>query len=57
MKVKVLKEFIDLKRNKKRRKVGEIFEVDKKRFEELNKTSFGKVVEEVKEVKAGAKVE
>lgn len=54
MKVKVIREFIDLKSNKKRRKPGEVFEVTKQRFEELNKTSFGKVVEEVKE---GAKVE
>lgn len=54
MKVKVVKQFIDLKNNKKRRKVGEVFEVTKERFEELNKTSFGTVVEEVK---AGAKGE
>lgn len=54
MRVKVVREFIDLKNNKKRRKVGEIFDVTNERFKELNNTSFGKVVEEVKE---GAKVE
>ncbi len=54
MKVKVIKEFIDLRNNKKRRKPGEVFEVTKERFEELSKTSFGDVVEEVK---AGAKGE
>lgn len=49
MRVKVVTEFIDLKNNKKRRKVGEIFEVTKKRFEEINSTSFGFLVEEIKE--------
>lgn len=60
MKVRVLRDFIDLKNSKKRRKVGDVFEVDKKRFEELNSTSFGVLVEEVKEekeVKEGAKNE
>lgn len=54
MKVRVLRDFIDLKNNKKRRKVGEVFDVSKERFEELNSTSFGVLVEEVK---AGAKNE
>ena len=49
MRVKVVTEFIDLKNNKKRRKVGEIFEVTKKRFEEINSTSYGFLVEEIKE--------
>lgn len=49
MRVKVVTEFIDLKNNKKRRKVGEIFEVTKKRYEEINSTSFGFLVEEIKE--------
>lgn len=50
MKVKTLVEFKDLK-DKKLRKVGEKFEVNKKRFEEINSTKFGKLVEEVKEEK------
>lgn len=60
MRVKVVREFIDLKNNKKRRKVGEIFDITQERFKELNSTSFGVLVEEVKEskeVKAGAKNE
>lgn len=54
MRVKVVREFIDLKNNKKKRKVGEIFDVTNERFKELNSTSFGVLVEEVKE---GAKNE
>lgn len=63
MRVKVVTKFIDLKNNKKRRKVGEIFDVTNERFKELNSTSFGVLVEEVEEtkeakkIKEGAKVE
>ena len=48
MKVKTIKKFRDLKEKKVREK-GEIFEVNKKRFEEINSTSFGVLVEEIKE--------
>jgi len=48
MKVKTLKTFRDLKDKKIRRK-GEIFEVTKKRFEEINSTKHGALVEEVKQ--------
>lgn len=51
MKVKAVKKFRDLKEKKVRQK-GEIFEVTKKRFEEINSTSFGVLVEEVKEAKS-----
>lgn len=50
MKVKAVKKFRDLK-EKKVRQEGEIFEVTKKRFEEINSTSFGVLVEEIKEEK------
>lgn len=50
MKVKAIKRFKDLKENKIR-KVGEEFIVNKKRFEEINSTEYGKLVEEVKEDK------
>lgn len=51
MKVKALKNFKDLK-GKVIRKKGDIFEVTKKRFGEINSTSFGTLVEKVeKEMK------
>ncbi|MBU5439499.1 hypothetical protein KQI42_15900 [Tissierella sp. MSJ-40] len=50
MKVKVLNKFNDLKENKIR-EVGEIFEVPKKRYEEINSTSHGTLIEEVKQTK------
>jgi|GEM_PF-3201618 len=56
MRVKVVREFIDLKNNKKRRKVGEIFEVTQDRFKELNSTSFGVLVDEVEETKEAKKI-
>ena len=53
MKIQVLKKFRDLKENVER-KVGDVFEVDEKRFEEIKAglTEFGEGnwVEEVKEV-------
>ena len=48
MKVKVLKTFKDLKEQKVRKK-DEIFDVTKKRFEEINSTEHGTLVREVKE--------
>lgn len=50
MKVKILKTFNDLK-DKKIRHKGEVFEVTKKRFEEINSTKHGILVEEIKEKK------
>lgn len=50
MKVKAVKKFKDLK-DKKVREIGDVFEVNKKRFEEINSTEYGKLVEEVKEDK------
>ncbi|WP_236910190.1 hypothetical protein [Clostridium sp. Cult3] len=50
MKAKVLRTFNDVKGNKIRKK-GEIFEVTKKRYEEINSTSYGTLIEEIKEVK------
>lgn len=50
MKVKALVKFKDLK-EKKTRKIGEEFEVTKKRFEEINSTKYGKLVEEIKTTK------
>jgi len=47
MKVKTLKTFKDLKDKKIRRK-GEVFEVTKKRFEEINSTKHGAIVKEIK---------
>ncbi len=55
MKVKVIREFIDLKNNKKKRKVGEILEVTQDRFKELNSTSFGILVDELEETKEAKK--
>lgn len=49
MKVKVLRTFNDLK-GKVIRKQGEIFEVTKKRYEEINSTSHGDLIEEIKEI-------
>ena len=48
MKAKVLKTFIDLKSNVIHRKGDEI-EVTKARLVEINKTEFGKLVQEVKQ--------
>jgi len=56
MRVKVVKEFIDLRDNKKKRKVGEILEVTQDRFKELNSTSFGVLVDEVEETKEAKKI-
>lgn len=50
MKVKALRTFNDVK-GKTIRKKDEIFEVTKKRFEEINSTKYGILVEEVKEKK------
>lgn len=50
MRVKTIKSFIDLK-EKKIRKEKEEFEVTKERFKEINSTSHGKLVEEIKEIK------
>lgn len=47
MKVRTLRTFKDLK-GKAIRSKGEIFEVAKKRFEEINSTEHGTLVEEVK---------
>lgn len=48
MKVKALRKFKDIKENKIR-KTGETFEVNQKRFEEINSTKYGILVEEVNE--------
>lgn len=48
MKVKVLKQFRD-KKEEADRKVGDEFIVSKERFEEINSTWAGKLVEEIKE--------
>ena len=56
MKVRVLRDFIDLKNNKKKRKVGEILEVTQDRFKELNSTSFGVLVDELEETKEAKKI-
>ena len=56
MRVKVVREFIDLKNNKKKRKVGEILEVSQDRFRELNSTSFGVLVDELEETKEAKKI-
>lgn len=56
MRVKVVREFIDLKSNKKKRKVGEILEVTQDRFKELNSTSFGVLVDELEETKEAKKI-
>lgn len=46
MKVKALIKFKDVKANKVRDK-GSVFDVTKERFEQLNSTSWGVIVEEV----------
>lgn len=46
MKVQVIKEFIDKKENAIR-KIDEVFDVSKERFEEINKSSYGPFVKEV----------
>lgn len=43
------------KRTKKIYKKGDILDVPKKRFEEINSTSFGILVEEIKEEKSTKK--
>jgi len=53
MKVLVIKEFMDKKENTLR-KLNEEFIASKARVEEINSTSFGVLVEEVKEEKKGA---
>lgn len=50
MKVRALRTFNDVKGNKIREK-GEMFEVTKKRYEEINSTKYGVLVEEVKGAK------
>lgn len=50
MKVKVLEKFID-KNTRDHYEIGQEIEVTKKRFEEMNSTEFGKLVEEIEEVK------
>lgn len=54
--VKVLKEFRD-KNTKELYKAGQEIEVSKKRFEEMNSTAFGILVEEVKVEKQDPKEE
>lgn len=46
MKAKVIRKFIDLKANKTM-EIGNVFEVSKERFEELNKTHHGILIEQV----------
>lgn len=53
MKAKVIQSFID-KYSKKECKKGEVIEISEKRFEEINSTSFGIFVEEIKEGESGA---
>ena len=48
MKAKVKKPFID-KKEGVTRNVGDIFSLSKKRYEEINSTKFGKLVDEVAE--------
>lgn len=48
MRVKVVKEFID-KHNKTLHKKNEKLEISKERYEEINSTSFGVLVEEIKD--------
>lgn len=54
MKVKVLKEFKD-KYTKELYKKGKTIEVAKERYEEINSTSHGKLVEEIKPKKKTTK--
>lgn len=49
MKVKTVRKFKDLKA-RKMRSVGEVFEVTKERFEGINSTAHGVLVEAVKKV-------
>lgn len=48
MKVKVIKQYID-KYTKTLHKTGETLEITKERFEEINSTSHGVFVKEIKE--------
>lgn len=54
MKVKVLKRFKDLKENKLRIPGG-TFIVSQDRFEEINSTKYGKLIEEVNEKESSTK--
>jgi hypothetical protein len=54
LKVKVLRTFRN-KYSKKIHKKGDILDISKKRFEEINSTSFGILVEEIKEKKSTKK--
>lgn len=56
MKVRALKGFVDLEENKRRGK-GEEFEVTEERFEEINSSKYGKLVEAVVEVEEADNVE
>jgi len=56
LKAKVVKPFRDLKENVKRKK-GETFTVSQERFQEINSTRFGKLVEKVVEKKPKRKNE
>ena len=51
MKVKVLKRFRN-KYSKKIHEKGDVLDITKKRFEEINSTSFGVLIEEIKEKKS-----
>lgn len=48
MKAKVMQIYID-KYSKKEYKKGEVIEISQERFEEMNSTSFGIIVEEIAE--------
>ena len=54
MKVKNIKVWFDRKEKIKRQPKDEAFDVTKERFEEINGTRFGALVEEVVEVKKEA---
>ncbi|WP_163215754.1 hypothetical protein [Clostridium thermarum] len=54
MRVKVLRTFRD-KETKTLHRKGKEIEITKKRFEEVNSTAFGVLVEEIKEKKAAKK--
>lgn len=56
MKVQALRTFKDLKGYKVRTQ-GEEFDITKKRFEEINSTSFGVLVKEIKKSKGDNKNE
>jgi hypothetical protein len=56
LKVKVIKGFTDLKENIKR-KPNDIFEVTQERYDEINSTKYGKLVEKIVEKKKPKKSE